>query len=272
MQNFSTSPKEMVASFWRNRSLINTLVKRDVIGRYRGSFMGILWSVLNPIFMLAVYTFVFSVVFQARWHAGSDSKTQFALMLFAGLLVFNLFSECINKAPSLIISNVNFVKKMVFPLESLPWVILGSALVHMAISLVVWLVFFISFFGIPPATIFLFPVILFPLVLLTMGISWFLASVGVYLRDVSQVIGIVTTILLFLSPIFYPLSALPQKYHGLFVLNPLTPVIEQTRDAMVSGKLPDAVFFAGYLAVTGMFAWLGFAWFQKTRKGFADVL
>ena len=181
--------------------------------------------------MLAVYTFVFSVVFKTRWHSGIDSKTQFALMLFAGLLIFNLFSECINKAPSIIISNVNFVKKMVFPLEALPWVILGSAFVHMIISFAVWLVFFLLFFGIPPVTILLFPVILLPLVLLTIGISWFLASIGVYMRDISQIIGIVTTVLLFLSPIFYPLSALPQKYHTLFVLNPLTPVIEQARAA-----------------------------------------
>ena len=140
MQDFSASPREMVASFWRNRLLIYSLSKREVIGRYRGSYFGILWSFINPLFMLAIYTFVFSMIFKARWNAESDSRTEYALILFAGLLVFNLFSECITKAPSLIQSNVNYVKKVVFPLEILPWVTLYSALFHGAISLIVWLI------------------------------------------------------------------------------------------------------------------------------------
>lgn len=126
MQNFSASPREMFASLYRNRNLVLALVKREVVGRYRGSFMGLIWSFLNPVFMLAVYTFVFSFVFKARWSVGSDSKAEFALVLFSGLIVFNIFAECVNKAPGLIVSNVNYVKKVVFPLEVLPWV----ALVH----------------------------------------------------------------------------------------------------------------------------------------------
>jgi lipopolysaccharide transport system permease protein len=153
MQNFSIAPTEMVNSLWRNRNLVRSLVHREVVGRYRGSFMGILWSFFNPIFMLLVYTFVFSVVFKARWNSGSDSKTEFALVLFAGLLVFNLFSECFNRAPSLILSNVNYVKKVVFPLEILPWVTLGSALFHAAISLIVWFCAYIFFIGIPSVTV-----------------------------------------------------------------------------------------------------------------------
>lgn len=272
MQQFSASPKEMCSSLWRNRSLTTALVKREIIGRYRGSILGILWSFFNPVFMLAVYTFVFSVVFKARWNAGSDSKTEFALVLFAGLLAFNLFSECVNRAPSLILSNVNYVKKVVFPLEILPWVAMGSALFHMLISLAVWFIFYLVFFGLPHPSALLFPVILLPLVLFTSGISWFLASLGVYLRDVSQLTGIVTTMLMFLSPIFYPVSALPEEYRPFLMFNPLTPAIESVRDVLIWGKALDWWLVSMYLVVATIVACLGFAWFQKTRKGFADVL
>jgi lipopolysaccharide transport system permease protein len=272
MLNFSTSPKEMVSSFWRNRALIAALVQREVVGRYRGSFMGILWSFFNPVFMLIVYTFVFSVVFKARWSGGSDSKTEFALILFAGLIVFNFFAECFNRSPSLILSNANYVKKVVFPLEILPWITVGSALFHMVISLTVWLLAYLILFGAPHLTVLLFPLIILPLLLMIMGLTWALASLGVYLRDVAQFIGILTTVLMFLSPIFYPASALPEKYQHLLMLNPLTPAIEYARDILFWGKLPDFTVLGIYLAGSALIAWLGFAWFQKTRKGFADVI
>lgn len=272
MLNFSMSPKEMVNSFWRNRSLITALVQREVIGRYRGSFMGILWSFFNPVFMLVVYTFVFSVVFKARWSGGSDSKTEFALILFAGLIVFNFFAECFNRSPTLILSNANYVKKVVFPLEILPWITVGSALFHMVISLTVWLLAYLILFGVPHLTVLLFPLIILPLLLMIMGLTWALASLGVYLRDVAQFIGILTTVLMFLSPIFYPASALPEKYQHLLMLNPLTPAIEYARDILFWGKLPDFTVLGIYFAGSALIAWLGFAWFQKTRKGFADVI
>lgn len=272
MQNFSTTPREMVGSLWRNRTLVRALVQREVVGRYRGSFLGLLWSFFNPVFMLLVYTFVFSVVFKARWGGGGGSKTEFALVLFAGLIVFNLFSECINRSPNLILSNVNYVKKVVFPLEILPWVMLGSALFHTVISIAVWLIAYLIFFGIPHITLLFLPLIFIPLLLLVMGLGWGLAGLGVYLRDVSQFIGIFTTALMFLSPIFYPASALPESYRYLFMLNPLTPIIEQTRDVMFLGKLPDLTILSVYTLIASGMAWLGFAWFQKARKGFADVL
>jgi lipopolysaccharide transport system permease protein len=272
MQRFSISPKEMAGSLWRHRSLVVSLVKRDVIGRYRGSVMGILWSFFHPVLMLAVYTFVFSVVFKARWNTGSDSKLEFALVLFAGLLVFNLFSECVNRAPSLVVANVNYVKKVVFPLEILPWVALGSGLFHMAVSFGVWLLFYLAFFGTPQPTTLLLPLLLLPLVLFTMGACWFLAALGVYLRDVSQIIGLVTTTLMFLSPIFYPLSSLPAEYRPLFNLNPLTLAIEEVRGVLIWGQVPAATDLGVYTLAAAAIAWLGFAWFQKTRKGFADVL
>ncbi len=181
MRAFSISPGELIASVVRNRALIAALVKREVIGRYRGSMLGILWSFFNPVFMLAVYTFVFSVVFKARWGAGSDSKTEFALVLFTGMLVFGLFSECVTRAPGLILANANYVKKVIFPLEILPWVALGSSVFHMLISLGVWLLFYVPLFGVPGITALLFPVVLLPLVLWALR-AWRLRAAVVHPR------------------------------------------------------------------------------------------
>ena len=172
MQIFPANPREIAASLWRNRSLIKTSIKREVLGRYRGSFLGILWSFFNPLFMLVVYTFVFSIIFKARWNVGSESKTEFALALFAGMIVFNLFAECIGRAPGLIVGNQNYVKKVVYPLEILPWVGLGAALFHCAISLGVWLIAYLIFFGVPHATLLYFPLVLLPFGLFIMGLSW----------------------------------------------------------------------------------------------------
>lgn len=273
MRPFPLSPVEIGMNLWRNWALIKTLTTREIVGRYQGSLLGMLWSFFNPVFMLVVYTFVFSVVFKARWGSGgSESKAEFALVLFAGILIFNLFAECINRAPSLILSNPTYVKKVVFPLEILPWVSFGAALFHTFISLAVWLFFSFAVFGVPPLTALLFPLVLLPLTLMTMGLSWLLASLGVFLRDVSQVIGILTTALMFLTPIFYPVSSLPESYRPLLYLNPLTFIIDQGRDLLIFGKGMMWGHWALLTMVSALVAWLGFAWFQKTRKGFADVL
>ncbi|WP_334538305.1 ABC transporter permease [Bradyrhizobium sp. AZCC 2230] len=272
MQFFSISPLKMLISLWRNRSLMRALVHREVVGRYRGSVMGLFWSFFNPVLMLLIYTFVFSVVFKMRWNVGSDSKSEFAMVLFPGLIVFSLFSECLNRAPSLILTNVNYVKKVVFPLEILPCVALGSVAFHGAVSLFVWFVAYLFLFGVPHLTVVLIPLALLPLLLFTLGVSWFLASLGVYLRDVSQFMGMITTVLMFLSPIFYPVDKFPEKYRSLLYLNPITPAIEQARDVLFWGKVPDLWFLLIYLLLGAIVAWCGFAWFQKTRRGFADVL
>jgi lipopolysaccharide transport system permease protein len=272
MPRFSISPMAMLTSLWYHRELVAASAKREVLGRYKGSFMGILWSFLNPLFMLSVYTFVFSEVFKARWNAEGHSKTEFALVLFAGLIIFNLFSECILRAPNLITSNPNYVKKVVYPLEILPWIIVLSALFHAAISLLVWFGAYLIFVGVPQVTSLYLPLVIVPLVLLIMGFSWFLASIGVFLRDVAQFIGIITTALMFMSPIFYPVSALPEAYRKWLLLNPLTPAIEQGRNVLYWGASPDAVVLLVYWMIAVLVAWFGFAWFQRTRKGFADVL
>ncbi|QDZ30604.1 ABC transporter permease [Noviherbaspirillum sp. UKPF54] len=263
----------MLSSVWRNRQLILQMTKREVVGRYRGSVMGLAWSFFNPLLMLVIYTFVFSVVFKARW-GGNESvdKGSFAILLFVGMIVHGLFAECANRAPGLVVSNVSFVKKVVFPLEILPWIAMGSALFHTFVSLVVLLLVQLFLNHVLPWTVIFFPIIAMPLVLAGMGVAWFLASVGVYLRDVAQTVSIFTTVLMFLSPVFYPISALPEKYHIWLRLNPLSSIIEEGRKSLVFGLPPDWINWSLTTLASVMMAWLGFWWFQKTRRGFADVL
>lgn len=272
MQTHSISPKEMMSSLLRNWGLIRTLAQREVIGRYKGSMLGIFWSLVTPIVMLTVYTFVFSVVFKARWTGGGESKTEFALLLFAGLIVFNLFAECITRAPALIVTNANYVKKVVFPLEVLPWVILSGAVFHFVVSLSVWLTAHLLLVGTLHWTTILTPIALMPFAFLIMGLSWALSALGVYVRDIGQLIGIAVQVLMFMSPIFYPISALPESFQPLLSLNPLTTPIEMVRDLIYWGKLPSIQTWALSTATGIGVAAIGFAWFQRTRKGFSDVL
>jgi lipopolysaccharide transport system permease protein len=249
------------------------MTSREVMGRYQGSALGLAWSFFNPVFMLTVYTFVFSVVFKSRWGVGgNESKTQFAVVLFVGMIVHGLFAEVLNRAPSLILSNVNYVKKVVFPLEILPVVAMGAALFHSLISLGVLLVAFALFNGYLHWTAIFTPLVLLPLVILILGLAWMLASLGVFLRDVGQTIGLITMVMMFLSPVFYPVTALPEKFRPWLMANPLTFIIEQAREVLIWGHLPNWVGLGLYTSASILVAWTGYIWFQKTRKGFADVL
>lgn len=264
---------EMFASLWRNRRLVVQLTRRDVVGRYRGSVLGITWSFFSPLLMLAVYTFVFSVVFKAHWGTGpAETKTDFALILFVGMILYGLFAECLNRAPSLILAHTNFVRKVVFPLETLPWMAMGASLFHAAISLLVLVLALLLINHSLPWTALLFPLVLLPLVFLTIGLTWLLASLGVFLRDIAQTTNILTTILMFLSAVFFPLSALPPELQTTLQWNPLVYILEEGRNALIFGKAPDFGAWFRSLAISLMVAWGGFWWFQKTRRGFADVV
>ena len=265
-------PLHALGALWQNRALILRMTKREVIGRYRGSMLGILWSFFNPILMLVLYTFVFSVVFKARWENGTGDKSEFAILIFSGMIVHSLFAECIIRAPGLILSNVNYVKKVVFPLQILPVIALGASLFHTVISFGVLLLFYLLTQSHLNWTVVFLPVVILPYLLLILGISWFLASIGVYLRDVSQTTGILVTVLMFLSPVFYPVTAVPEPYRLFLHLNPLTFIIEQTRAVLIWNRAPDWGGLALYTLAGSFIAWAGLYWFQKARKGFADVL
>jgi len=262
----------MITGILHNRQLIYQLVKRDIEARYKGSAIGMLWSLFHPIVMLAIYTFVFSFVFQARWDTGSENKTDFALVLFIGMIVHSLLAENISRAPSLIIGNVNYVKKVVFPLEILPWIALGTTLFHSVISLSVWAAFYFLVNQNFHWTALFLPLVLVPLILFSIGFSLMFAAMGVFLRDIGQITGILATVLLFLCPIFYPISILPETFQIYMYLNPLTVIVEQAREVLLWGHVPNwkhlGFSFVSSLAIAS----IGYYIFQKTRPGFADVL
>jgi lipopolysaccharide transport system permease protein len=263
---------EIIQSFMRNYGLISQMTRREVVGRYRGSILGLAWSFFIPLIMLAVYTIVFSTVFNAKWGVGSESKTEFALLLFIGMIVHRLLADSMNMSVTLITKNVSYVKKVVFPLEILSYVQLGAIIFHVLISLLVWTCFYALINMSLQWTILFFPLVIAPLIIFSLGVSWMVSSMGVYVRDIGQITGVLTTMLLFLSPIFYPASRLPEPFLTIIYLNPLTFIIEQSREVLYWGNIPDINGIIISYIISLVFAWLGFATFQKTRKGFADVM
>jgi lipopolysaccharide transport system permease protein len=266
------TPAALAASLLQQRELVWQLVKRDFIGRYRGSVMGVGWSLFHPLLMLSIYTLVFSVAFKARWGSPDESKVAFAIVLFSGLIVHGFFAECINRAPDLVKSNRNYVKKVIFPLEILPVVTLCSALLHFLVSFAVLLAASLAAGVAVHGGAWLIPALLLPLVLLTLGLTWVLASLGVYLPDLSQIVGVVSTVLLFLAPVFYSADSLPAGYRELISWNPITMPVVQLRDLLLWDKPFLWSAWLQSLAVGAAVCWAGFWWFQRTRRGFADVL
>ena len=249
------------------------MAKQNILGRYKGSGLGGIWAFVTPLFMLAIYTFVFSVIFKARWGADvGDSRAAFALTLFCGLAIYNLFSESISSSATTIVSNANYVKKVVFPLEILPVNMLITALFFSGI----W--FIILFAGIGVfmhricITAICLPLILLPLLLFTLGLCWLIASLGVYLRDVAHFIGLALQALFFMTPIFYPISMVPEKFQLVLRLNPLTTIIQETRKVMLFNAWPDWRVLGIIFIVSLVVFQLGYIWFMKTKRGFADVL
>lgn len=271
-QQYGVSPLMVFTSLSAHWDLIRQLTKREIVSRYRGSFLGVVWAFLHPVVMLAVYTVVFRGAFGMRWRQNGESALDFGLLLFAGLIVHSLFAESMQRAPYLIVNHSNYVKKIVFPLEILAWSSLGAALFHATISALVLIVFYAFLHHALHWTMLLIPVLLLPLALVTIGISWFLASVGVFVRDIGQASGPVTAVMLFLSPVFYPVSAFPDSYRVLLYANPLTFLITQAQDLLIWGKSPFWIGIGLYCAGSYLIAWCGLLWFQKTRKAFADVL
>lgn len=235
--------------------------------------LGVLWSLVNPLMMLAIYTFVFGGIFRMRWGAAASTDTrEFALMLFAGLLLFNFFADVLNRAPGLVISNPNLVTRIVFPLEVQAWVAVLSALFQAAVSLAVLLGAILVIRHSLPLTAVLIPLVFVPLVLLALGLAWLVSALGVFLRDIGQIIGHVVMIAMFLSPLFYPMEAIPARFQLLFYLNPLTFLIGESRKILVVGAAPDWAGLGLYTLIAGAFAAIALHFFRRARPGFADVL
>jgi lipopolysaccharide transport system permease protein len=267
------NPLSIVRNLWRHRALIRQLTRREVEARYRGSLLGLVWSFINPLIMLVIYTFVFGVVFKARWSvAEPENLLQFALTLFCGLTAFSVFEQCVNRAPLLIVGVPNYVKRVVFPLEILPVVSVGATLFHASIGIVIVLLVNLIENGVFCWTIVVLPLVMLPLLFLTLGVAWFLSSLGVFLRDTSHLVTIIVQLLLYASAIFYRLDAVPPALRSVMKFNPLTSIVGNFRNVLLWGILPNWVSLGGWTLIAAVVMILGYGWFMKTKKAFADVL
>ena len=267
------APVEVFRILRRHRSLLWQHTCRSVAGRYRGSYLGMAWSFLHPLLMLTVYTFVFGVIMRVQWdRAATPSRMEFALTLFAGMVMFNIFAEVVNRAPSLIMGSPNYVKKVVFPLEILPVSLMGEALFHGLVSLIILLSGVAIWHHGLPWTVLLLPVVLVPLLLLTLGLGWLFAALGVFIRDIGQGITVVTTILFYLTPIIYPLTAVPEHLRFPLRLNPLAVITEECRQIVLWNAVPSWSWYAYATAISVVVFCLGFGLFQSLKRTFADVV
>jgi len=270
-------PRSLCAGLLEHRHLILQLTRREVLGRYRGSFLGLLWPFLNPLIMLAIYTVVFRYIFRARFNNRfGESQTDFALMLFAGLIVFNVFAECIGRTPALIRNNLNYVTRVVFPLEILPVTIVLSSIFHLLLSFIPLVIVTTIIKGHVVWTTFYWPLLLLPLLAGALGMSWFLSTLGVFARDLSEAVLALTTILMYASAVFYPISLVTEKapavFHPLVQWNPVAQLVEQSRLTAIAGQPLDWTIYL-WLVVGGFVALLGgYSVFMRAKQVFADVL
>jgi lipopolysaccharide transport system permease protein len=268
--NASTfNPLAIAAGLVRHRYLLGQLVRRDVLLRYRGAMFGVLWIFLSPLLMLAIFAFVFGHIFQARWPESREGLP-FWLILYCGLIVFNVFGETVSRASTAVRAYPAYVKKIIFPVDILPLVPLGSALVHASFNLLL-LAAALAWTGNLTIGLLFFPLLLLPAVLLAVGAAWFLAAWGVFIKDMSQIVPLFVQMLLFLSPVFYPATAVPQGLTFLYNANPLGAVIEAVRAAAFGLSVPWAGWSVA-LAAGVAAALLGHAFFQHSRDEFADAL
>jgi lipopolysaccharide transport system permease protein len=263
------NPLRIVSDIWHHRYLLGQLIKRDVLLRYRGAMFGVLWIFLSPLLMLGIFAFVFGHIFQARWPQQQDNLP-FWLILYSGLIAFNIFAEAVSRSPSAVRGYPSYVKKIIFPVEILPLVPLGAGLVHGAFNFLILLTA-LGLTGNLHGQIALFPLLLTPLLLLALGLSWFLAAWGVFIKDMTQIVPLFVQMLMFLSPVFYPVSAVPEVLRPIYLHNPLGAVIESGRAAALGMAIPWSPWVTA-LAIGLVATILGYAFFQHSREEFADAL
>lgn len=267
------NPIALLSNLWRHRDLIRQFTRREVEGRYRGSFLGVIWSCVNPVMQLLIYTFVFGIVFRSRWpQARTTDLQEFAVVLFCGITTFNIFGECVSLAPGLIVGVPNYVKKVVFPLEILPVTALGAALFHGLVGLIIVLVANLLVTGVVQWTLILLPLVVLPLLCLSLGLTWFLASLGVFIRDINYLVILFVQMLFFASAIFYAVEAIPEPFRTVALFNPLLWEVETVRRVVLWGQLPDWPALGLWSLVSILLMLLGYTWFMKTKKAFADVI
>ena len=266
------SPTQFPKMVLGQKKLISRFARRGFEIRHKGMILGNLWHLIVPLLLLAVYTFVFSIVFKARWGIGvGESQTSFAIILFASLIPFNILSETLAESTALILNNKNLVTKVVFPLEILPLVTLITVVIRSSIAFAL-LVFALAITGNLSWHIMLIGVVLPPMLLATLGVAYILASLSVFVRDLSQLIGVIMTFVLFLSPIFYPIEAVPEGLQKIIMLNPFALFLEDFRSVVVLGEHPDYYSTALQWLIGILVLTFGFGFFQKTKSSFADLI
>ncbi|MGH6878685.1 MAG: ABC transporter permease [Rhizomicrobium sp.] len=262
----------MFYRIWKHRHLASLLVARNVEASFRGSLLGKAWTALVPLLRLAVYTTVLGFILKVKWPGHHNTPLETALLYFVGLTFYDFFMESISAAPGLMLDNVNFVKKVVFPLEILPFAALGASLVRLGVTSGILLAFFLVIRGIPPLASLAIPLVVAPFALMVLGAVWFLAALGAYVRDLRQLMGVLALVMMYLSPIFFPLVMIPARARPFFYANPLAFVIESTRAALFAGQWPNWLALALYAGIAWLFAATGYRWFMRVKPGFADVV
>lgn len=266
------NPFCFAVAFWRHRSLAVRLARRKVEAQYRGSALGLSWAVFQPLFLLGIYTFVFSSVLRARWSVEVEPPAPFALWVFSGMILYGVFSRAANDGSTLLLNHTTFLKQVVFPAEVLTMASVLAALFDLLVGLALWLAFHLLVRGVPPASFLALPVVLIPLVMLALGTSWLLSSLGVFLRDLAQITTLATTAFYFLSPIFYPASHVPKAFADVYAWNPFVPLLESSKELMIIGGTPPWAALGAVALFAWAIAWGGYAWFMRTKHSFADVL
>ena len=260
-----------VRSLWQNRALMRSMVARDIASRYQGSFFGALWTVLNPLLLMATYFFVFGVVLRSRW-SGDASQSGYVLYFLAGMLPWLAFSEAAGRAPNVVLEHRTFVSKLVFPIETLPANLVIAGLITELFGLAIFLTGLLLARGAVPVAVLWLPVILIPQILLTLGVAWILAAIGVFMRDLGQVIGLLLTLGFFLTPICYPETSLPEAAMRLMQFNPIYILVNGYRMMLLESQAPLTVQVGWLWLGSGLLAIGGYGWFHRLRKSFADVI
>src|ERR1017187_10028855 len=266
-------PWKIAGELYQHKTLIYQLTKRDIISRYRGSYLGVFWSLLRPLCMLCVFGVMFGYIFPSKLgRFPSESKIDFALTLFCGLMVFDMIGECLARAPTLVLVSANYVTKVVFPLEILPVADVGAAFCHLLISLIPLLIGVVIVHGSLPLTVVYLPLILVPLILLCLGVTWFFSSLGVFFRDINSLVPVLMTILMYASAIFYSIDKVPPLLQPVVHLNPLAILIHLWRNAIM-WRLPfEWARYGAHFAICAGFMIVSYVIFMRTKSAFADVI
>jgi lipopolysaccharide transport system permease protein len=260
------------SSIFGHRELLIQLIRRDVNDKYKGTVLGVIWAFINPLLMLAIYTAVFKFVFKARWPETDDSTSEFALMLFIGLLIHGLAADVISRSAVIISSNRNYVKKVVFPLHILSWSLITSALIQFLFGLLILLGISIVWGKPMHISGLLLPIVIVPYLLFLLGLSWIISALGVFFKDINQITPSLITVLLFTSTVFFPFSHAPALIQPLLSFNPLTLIIESCREVIYYGDLPNFFLLLIYFVVSLFFCSICFTIFKRLERGFSDAL